>query len=156
MRRVLAWSSAMASRSEGALSGEGGTFLQRAAQRAVREQRQRLRGVGRIGAGPRQRFGQRAVAFEETHRPFEIARALLAFFERAAPEAALLRVAAGEGDQDRQRDLAVAEIVADGFAEFALPRRKIEHVVDQLIGDTKIAAEAFERRLLLGRPIGEN
>ena len=54
-----------------------------------------------------------AAALDQPHRAFQIARTLVAILERAAPEGPLLGIAAGKRDQDRQRDLAVAEIVAD-------------------------------------------
>jgi hypothetical protein len=59
-----------------------------------------------------------------------------------APELALGRVAAPEGEHHRQRDLALAEIVADGLAEIGLPGGIIQHVVDQLEGDAEIEAVA--------------
>src|SRR5438874_275670 len=93
---------------------------------------------------------------DESGRVFEVRRALIHFFERAAPEIALLLVAAGKGEKDRQRHLAVAEVVAEAFADLALARRKVEHVVDQLEGDPEIAAEPIERRLLLMWPFGDN
>ena len=44
--------------------------------------------------------------------------------------------------------ISVAEIVADGLAEVALPRREIEHVVGHLKGNAEVAAETVERLLL--------
>ncbi len=117
----------------------------------VGENRQRLDRLGGVGAGARQGLGQRAAPLDEPHRAVEIARPCSPVFERAPPERALLGVAAGIGDDDRQGHLAVAEIVADRLAELVLLRREIEHVVDQLEGDAEIAAEALERLLFLGR-----
>ena len=65
-------------------------------------------------------------------------------------------VAAGERDKDGQRDLAVAEIVADALAELGWMRREVEHVVDQLKSDAEIAAKPIERLLLLQRPLGHH
>src|SRR5438270_5990660 len=86
----------------------------------------------------------------------EIAEALVHVFEDATPEGALLVIAAGKSKEDRQGDLALAEVVADAFAELGFSRRKIEHVVDQLEGDPEVAAEPVERHLLLIRPFGDN
>src|SRR5439155_26290355 len=121
-------------RSEAAGRGEGGGLDEGAAQRALRERRQRFGGFGGVASSAPQGFGQRAAALQQRDRPTEIARALIAVFEGAPPEGAFLRVAPSKRDDDRQRDLAVAEIVAHGLAELTLPRREIEHVVDQLVG----------------------
>src|SRR3979411_1815047 len=51
--------------------------------------------------------------------------------------------------------LAGAESVADRFADFAWVRREIEHVVDQLIGDTEVAAKPGERLFLVAWPLRE-
>src|SRR5579862_5324036 len=119
--------------SEAAFGRKCGGLGQRPAQRAVGKP---VEGVDRragIGSGAGERLGQRAAAFEDAHRPVEVAGLLLAVLESAAPERALLGVAAGKGDDDRQGDLAVAEIIANRLAKLGLLRREIEHVVDQLI-----------------------
>ena len=72
----------------------------------------------------------------------EVALALLALLERAAPEPALRGIAALEGQDHRQGDLTVAEVVADALAQHHLARAVVEHVVDQLEGDAEILAVA--------------
>src|SRR5437764_1863453 len=135
--------------SEPAFGGEGRRLGERAAKGAGGKRRQGLDRGGGIGAGAGQGFGQGAVPLDKPESAFEIARALLALFQGAAPEGALLAVAARISEDDRQGDLAVAEIVADRFPELARVRREIEHVVDQLIGDPEIAPEAPQRFFLL-------
>src|SRR5262245_10074492 len=98
-----------------------------------------------IGTGARQGLGDRAMAFDERDRPFEVARPLIQILDCAMPERALIAIAAREGDQDRQSDFAITEIVTDALAELALPRRKVEHVIDQLEGDPKVTAVTIER-----------
>src|SRR5437763_5091313 len=142
--------------SEPAFGGEAGCFGKGMAQRSRREWRQRLDRRGGVDAGPRQGLDQGAAAFDQPQGAFEIARALLALFQGAPPEGALLAVAAREGDQDRQGDFAVAEIVTDGFAELARARREIEHVINQLIGNAEVAAKPGERLLLIDRALGED
>ena len=50
--------------------------------------------------------------------------------ERAAPECALPVIATPERQNHRQGDLALAEIIANGLAEFRLLGRIVEHVID--------------------------
>src|SRR5437762_632723 len=102
-----------AGRSEAAGGGEVGGLDEGAPQRPIREGGERRGGLGDVAAGPRQGLGQGAAALDQPNRVFEIARALFARFEGAPPEGALFRTAAGEGNQDRQGYLAVAEIIAD-------------------------------------------
>src|SRR5437867_852253 len=129
---------------------------QRAPHRPVAKEGQRVGRLGGVMAGAGQRLGQGAAPLDKPDRMFEVARILLARLQRAAPERALLRIAAGKGDQDRERDLAVAEIVADRLAELALARREVEHVVDQLIGDPEIAAKPLQCLFLGRRTLGED
>ncbi len=60
------------------------------------------------------------------------------------------------GQDDRQGDLALAEIVADGLAQLFLARRIIEHIVDQLEGDAEIEAIGFQRVFLDLGPLGHH
>src|ERR1700739_2572253 len=89
-------------------------------------------------------------------RPLEIPRLLILILDRAAPERALLLVAAGEGKENRQSYLAVAEIIADALAELGHMCGEVKHVVDQLECDAEIAAKPVERRLLLRRPLRDH
>jgi hypothetical protein len=50
---------------------------------------------------------------------------------------------------DRQRDLAFAQVAADGLAERAFVGRVVEQVVDHLERDAQVEAELAERGLLL-------
>ena len=99
-------------------------------------------------AGALQRIGQRVVALHQALRLREIAVALVELLDGALPEFAVDRAAAQEGEDHRQRDLALAEIVADGLAELGLAAGIVERIVDQLEGDAEIHAETFERHPL--------
>src|SRR6202030_956326 len=103
-----------------------------------------------------QGLGESAMSLDECSRVFEVFGTLIHVFQRAAPEGTLRFIPPGEGEKDREGDLAVSEVVADALAELGLPRRKIEHVVDQLEGDAKIAAKTIECCLLLARPLGND
>src|SRR5690348_11656817 len=94
------------------------------------------------------------MSLDQRGRVFEVWGALIHVFERAAPEGPLLLVATGEGEKDRQGDLAVAGGGAHSFAELWPPVPKIEHVVDQLKRDSKVPAELIQRGLLALRPFG--
>ncbi len=84
-------------------------------------------------------------------RAREIALVLVEILDGALPELAVHGAAAQEGQDHRQGDLALAEIVADGLAELGLAPGIVERIVDQLEGDAEIHAEAFERHAL--RPV---
>src|SRR5215469_4981545 len=142
--------------SKAAFRGKGGGLDQGAPLGPVAKRRQRIDRGCCITAGARQGLGQRPAPFDETDCLFEIARPLVQLLDRTLPKCSLLFVAAREGEKDRQGDLAVAEIVADGFAKLAGKRREVEHVVDQLEGDPEIAPKAVERLLFLGRPLGHH
>jgi hypothetical protein len=74
-------------------------------------------------------------------RLLEVAVADLALLQGAAPERALFLIAAAEGEHHRQRDLALAEIVADILAELARGFAAIvERVIDELESDAEIDA----------------
>ena len=72
------------------------------------------------------------------------------------PERALDVVAAAERQHHRQRDLALAEIVADVLAELGGLAAIVEHVVDQLERDAEIHADRAARGLLGLRPVGDH
>ena len=71
---------------------------------------------------------------------FEVALALVAIGARALPECAFFLAAAPEGKDDREGDLALAEIVSDILAEGGRAAAIVESVVDKLEGDAEIAA----------------
>ncbi len=72
-----------------------------------------------------------------------------------ANERALLIVAMAQGMQQRQRGFAFGEIVAEILAARGRIRAVVEHVVDELVGDTKMFAVACERFLLLDGRAGQ-
>src|SRR5215472_358671 len=121
-------------------------------RRSVREHRKRFDCARSIAAGAGERFRERAMMLHQRDCAIEVAGALIHVFKGTAPENALLVIPAREGEKDRQRNLAVAEVVADALAELGLSRRKIEHVVDQLKRDSKVPAELIQRGLLALRP----
>src|SRR3954454_14882583 len=83
-------------------------------------------GLGAVALGARHGLGDGAVAGEEGLGTLEVVGLGLLRLERAAPEGALGLAAAGVGDEDRQGDLAVPEVVADRLAERRLPRAVVE------------------------------
>src|SRR5688572_25241702 len=96
---------------------------------------------------PLQGLGDRTVTLEQRQRLGKIAFALLDLLERAPPEGALRFAASAVGEDDRQRDLAVAEIVAGVLAHRGALGAVIERIVDQLEGDAEMEAEALHRLL---------
>jgi hypothetical protein len=65
------------------------------------------------------------------------------------PEGAFLGRAAPVGQDDRQRHLALAEIVADILAEIARLAAIVERVVDELEGEAQIGAVGAKAALSL-------
>ena len=84
---------------------------------------------------------ERAVFGHQADGVIEIAVADLAALQRVDPECTLDIVAAAERQHHRQRDLALAEIVADVLAEFCGLAAVVQHVVHQLEGDAEINAD---------------
>ena len=114
----------------------------------VAEQAQRIARHGAVVAGAFERVGDGVVALDQHLRLLEIAVALVELLDGALPEFAVDGAAAQEGQDHRQGDLALAEIVADGLAELGLAAGIVERIVDQLEGDAEIHAEAFQRHAL--------
>src|SRR5215204_5122833 len=90
---------------------------ERLLHRASREERERVARHGAVVAGAVDCVVERPMAAHDRDGPFEISLLALAPDQRARPEFALLRVAAAEGQHDRQGDLALPEIVADVLSE---------------------------------------
>ena len=86
--------------------------------------------------------------FDQAVRLFEIVGTLVELLDGALPELAIDGAAAQEGQDHRQGDLALAEVVADRLAELGFAAGVIEGVVDQLEGDTEIHTEALQRHAL--------
>jgi hypothetical protein len=70
-------------------------------------------------AGTQDRIVERVMATHEHDGAAEVIRLLPQLLQCAAPERALLLITAQIGKDDRQRDLALAEIVSDRLAELA-------------------------------------
>ena len=68
----------------------------------------------------------------------QVALGLFPLFQGAPPEGAFVFVPAAEGQDHRQGDLTVAEIIADGLAQVRLQGRVVEHVIDDLEGNTQV------------------
>src|SRR3546814_10784433 len=64
--------------------------------------------------------------------------------------------AAGDGEQDRQGDLAFAEVVAGILADGGAVGGIVHRVVDQLEGDAEVMAVIVERLGLGGRAAGDD
>ena len=97
----------------------------------VGEDRQRVAGHGTIGAGALERRLDRLVLLHQGDRLFQVLVSGLALDQRLAPERPLGFRAAPVGQDDRQRDLAFAEIVADRLAEPLAVAGIVERVVDE-------------------------
>ena len=124
--------------------------------RAVREQRERVVGHGAVVAGPLDRVLERLVAPHVGDGLLEVAIADGPLLQRAPPEGALGLAAAAKGEDHRQRDLALAEIVADVLAEPRVRAAIVEHVVDELEGDAEVHPERAAGRLLVPWAPGED
>jgi hypothetical protein len=94
----------------------------------------------RVGAGG----VQRAVAVQEREGMVEIALLLPALLDGAGPEGALLGVGGGDGLDERQRQLALAEVVARVFARGGGVAGIVEQVVDDLEADAERVAIAAQ------------
>jgi octaprenyl-diphosphate synthase len=69
-----------------------------------------------VDVGALERGGQRIVALDQGLRLQQVAVALVELLDGALPEFAVDRAAAQEGEDHRQGDLALSEVVADGLA----------------------------------------
>src|SRR5579864_4128433 len=122
--------------------GSAGDELDRVAQGMFpgrgREQFERVARHRAIMAGALDGVLERAMLLHRQKREFEIAVGNLAFFQGAAPEFALLRASPPERQDDRKRDLALAEIIAHILAELDRGAAIVERIVDELKGDSKI------------------
>ena len=106
--------------------------------------------------GSLDRILERAAFLHQFDRTIEVAVFLLELLERPAPEGPFLRAAPAPSQHDRKADLAFAEVVADGFAKLRLHRRVVQHVVDELEGNSQIHAVALERLFLDPRTVGHH
>jgi hypothetical protein len=98
------------------LDGEIHGFEQRPLFRPIGEDAERVAGDGAVVGRPSHGVSQRAMARQQGQGVRQIAISLLPVFQGAPPESAFLGVAAPEGQNDRQGDLAVMKIVADRFS----------------------------------------
>ena len=87
--------------------------------RRIGKQSQRIAGNGAVMVGAADGVFERAVLDHQPDGMIEIGVFGLAALQRSPPEFALGVAAAAEGEHDRQRDLALAEIVADVLAKRA-------------------------------------
>ena len=102
------------------------------------------------------RVFQRAVLRHQPDRVIEVAISDLAALQRPDPEFALAVIAASECQHDRQRDLALAEIVADVLAELCRLAAIVEHVIDELEGNAEIHPDRAAGSLLRLRTVGDH
>ena len=121
-----------------------------------REKAERVPRHRAVVTGPLDRVFDRTVACEEGHRSREVAVLLLLLLHGPAPEGALLFVAPAKRQNHGQGDLAVAEVVADRFAQDRLACVVVQGIIHQLIGDAEVEAEAFERLFLGGGALGHH
>src|SRR3954469_18812308 len=92
-------------------------LLQRGLHWRSRKQRQRIDRHRAVMLGAADGVFQRAVFCHQPDGMVEVATADLAALQRLDPERALAVIAAAERQHHRQRDLALAKIVADVLAE---------------------------------------
>src|SRR5690606_26911375 len=123
---------------------------------ARREDRQRVAGDGAVVPGALDRVLQGGVPLHQRDGPVEILLVLLARLQGAGPEVAFLRRPAPVAQNHRQRDLALAEIVADRLAEDRLLAGIVERVVDQLEREPQVAAERLQCRAFLAPAAGNH
>ena len=95
------------------------------------------------------------VLLHQRHGVLKVTIPDLTVGEDAFPENALDVIAAPEAENDRQGDLAFAEIVADGLAEPIGVACVVECVVNELEGDTEIFAVGAQCCLFFGRAGGD-
>src|ERR1700730_1832780 len=93
-------------------------LLERGLHRRRQKQRQRVDRYGSVMLGAVDGVLERAVFGHQPDGVIEIAGSDLAALQRLHPERALGIVTSAERQHHRQRDLALAEIVADVLAEF--------------------------------------
>jgi hypothetical protein len=85
---------------------------------------------------PLHSIGERVIALHQRKRIGEIILADFALLQRALPKRPLNRIAAPVAQHHRQRDLALAEVVAHAFTESRGLARIVERVVDELESET--------------------
>src|SRR5579883_1950157 len=119
----------------GALDREFYRVEQRALPGRGGEQLQGVAGHRAIVSRALDRVFEGAVLFQHRERGLEVAVGDVALLQSSPPKVALGRRAASERQDDRQRDFALAEIVADIFAELGGGAAIIERVVDELEGE---------------------
>ena len=139
--------SPLARRSARPVDTKADQIVQRVGVAIALEDRQRIAGDGPIMAGTLEGRFDRTVLLHQPDRPLEIALLDLVVAQRSLPEIALKFSPAPEAEDHGEGDLALAKVVADGFAEMAAVAGIIEHIVDQLEGDAEIAAIGFERAI---------
>src|SRR3546814_92834 len=142
--------------SVGALDAELDEFLEGGAVRVGWKTAQGLAGGPGIIAGAVEGGFQRAVPDHQALRLDDVVVALVEVLDGALPERPLDLVARLVGEDHRQGDLALAEVVSDGLAQRRLLGGVVEDVVDQLEGDPEVAAEAFQGRFLGLRSFGDD
>src|SRR6185369_12520182 len=114
------WFAAMRPRLVRPVDGEVHSLEQRRLERRIAEQPERIARHGAVVARPFQRVGQRIVPLDQALRLGKVAVALIQALDGALPELAVDRAAAQEGEDHRQGDFALAEIVTDRLAELGL------------------------------------
>src|ERR1700691_6391451 len=85
---------------------------------------------------------------------FEVCVGRFTPLQRAAPKLTFTIGAAPEGEHDRQRDFALAEVVADFLAKLRRCAAVVEDVVDQLESNAEIHAERAAGGLLVALSAG--
>src|SRR6202167_940488 len=122
---------------------------ERRLHRRVGEQRERVAGNSALMVGASDGILERAMLTHQADSVFEVCVGRLAPFQRAAPKLTFAIGAAAKGEHDRQRDLALAEVVADFLAEFSRCAAIVEDVIDQLESNAEIHAERAAGSLLI-------
>src|SRR5216684_5386355 len=127
-------------------------LFQRLLHRGGREQSERVGRDRAVVPRPLDRVLERAVLGRQADRVLEIGVGRVTLFQGPPPERPFALRAAAEREHDRERDLALAEIVAHVLAELGGLAAVVERVVDELEGDAEIHPERAAGGLLVLRP----
>src|SRR5262245_42628808 len=98
---------------------------------------------------------ERAMPGHQVDGMIQVGAAGIAFLEGAPPERSFALRPAPERQHDGQRDLSLAEIIADILPELGGGASVVEGIVDQLEGDAEIHSERAAGGLLVSRTGGE-
>src|SRR3954452_12050979 len=124
-------------------------LFQRLLHRRGGKQRQRIGGYGAVMARALDRVFECAMLGHQADGMLQIGIGRVAVLEGAAPERPLALRSPAKRQDDGQRDLAFAKIIADVLAELGGLAAIVERIIHELKGDAEIHAERAAGRLLV-------